>query len=855
MRSFLLLVVVTVATAGGYLWYERHGSSLSFPTDANTSFRFHDRESEPLSPERALSRFVVADGYRVELVAAEPLVEAPVAMQFDEHGRIWVVEMRGYMPDIDGAGEGAPLGGVAVLEDEDGDGRMDRRYDFLSGIALPRGVLPLGNGEALILTPPHFVHARDVDGDLVADERTVVGRSYADGVSNPEYAPNSPRFGLDNRIYFAHWMERFRYRRGEWSASPSAFGGQWGLARDDRGVWYFNWNEDPLRAHLAPPHYEVRDLRMERPAFYNQAVGRGRGVWPARANPGVNRAYQPGILRDDGRLKKFTSAASPLVYRGAWMPDLAGNVFVAEPAANLVRREVVAEAGTSLASENAYARREFLASTDERFRPVDLQNGPDGGLYVVDMYRGIIQHRRRLTDYLREYVVRNELAQPLDKGRIWRVVPAVEVTPREWVAPAEAEKIVPLLRHRNGWVRDTAHRMLVHDAGRAQAEAYDLEELARSKHVGAVTRVHALWVLDGVDALERDAVTSAIEAQSPIVREHAVRLAETWVSGPVDAVVLAALTRLAGTEAHPRVAMQLALTIGVVPVADRIARDRAENSLADLLLREGGDAAVLDAVVAGVPGREIDFMRRLSGDDRWREHSEAAERAVRRLTESVFLGFDEAAVGRLFDLAAEDRPEWMRRTILEAALDAVSPDAISPFRFFNEPAALLPFASDEDPAIARTAAGIGDAIRTTSAVEAGTPTQAEQDKVARGERVYGFHCAACHRRNGLGAGDSAPRLAGSEWVTGAPEVLVRIVLHGLSGPVDVAGRKFFGPSMPDHSALSDTEIAEIATYIRQAWQNRAGPVAADLVTAIRRAESGREAPWTVSELAQFAEMR
>jgi mono/diheme cytochrome c family protein len=728
---------------------------------------------------------------------------------------------------------------------------MDRRFDFLSGIALPRGVLPLGDGEALVLAPPHFIHAKDVDGDLTADEKSIVGRSYTDGVRNPEYAPNSPRFGLDNWIYFAHWMERFRYRRGEWSVSPSAFGGQWGLARDDRGVWYFNRNDDPLRAHPAPPHYEARDPRIDRPRFFNQAVARRREVWPARANPGVNRAYQPGILRDDGRLKKFTSAAAPVVYRGAWMPDLAGNVFIAEPAANLVRREIVAEAGTRPGSENAYAKREFLASTDERFRPVDLQNGPDGGLYVVDMHRGLIQHRRRLTDYLREQVVARNLAQPLDKGRIWRIVPAMEVAPREWVAPANAEKLVPLLRHRNGWVRDTAQRMLVLDPSRAQAEAYELDALARSKHAAAVTRVHALWVLEGVGALERDAVTSAIEAQSPVVREHAVRLAEAWVSGPVDAVVLAALERLAATETKPRVAMQLALTLGAVPAADRIARDRAERSLAELLLREGDDAAVLDAVVAGVPGREIDFVRRVSDDDRWREPDATAETAVRRLTESVFFGFDEAAAGDLFLFAAESRPLWLRRAILKASLSALSPKTVVPFRFSSAPTSLAPLLADEDPAIARTAARIGEAIRASAGTQAGTPTQADKAKAARGERLYGSHCAACHRVDGLGTEGSAPRLAGSEWVTGAPEVLIRIVLHGLSGEVDVGGRSFRESSMPEHSALTDTEIAEVATYIRQAWHNRAGPVDTESVAAVRRAETGREAPWTAAELAEM----
>ena len=208
-------------------------------------------------------------------------------------------------------------------------------------------------------------------------------------------------------------------------------------------------------------------------------------VWPIRPNPGTNRAYQTGIDRPDGSLAKFTSVCAPLIYRGDRLPaETYGNVFVAEPAANVVSRIILSDDGTTLRAKKAYDEGEFLASTDERFRPVFLSNAPDGTLYIVDMYRGVIQQRADITQYLRDYIIKNELERPVSLGRIYRVVH--ESTKRDTergLARRTSAQLVAALSHPNGWWRDTAQQLLVERGDRAVVP--ELTKLALSAPSGA----------------------------------------------------------------------------------------------------------------------------------------------------------------------------------------------------------------------------------------------------------------------------------------------------------------------------------------------------------------------------------
>ncbi|MCX6953341.1 MAG: dehydrogenase, partial [Verrucomicrobia bacterium] len=405
------------------------GDRLDKPGDKQESLVPKDRipPAPALSPADALKTFKVAPGFRIELVASEPLVGDPVAMTFGPDGRLWVVEMRGYMHDVDGHGEDLKVGRVVVLTDTDGDGRMDKSEVFADGLVMPRAIM-LVNGGVLVGAPPELLFFRDTDGDGKADQRTVVATDFGlavvperPEVANPERAPNGLLWGRDNFIYGAAYESRYRLLpNGEFERSPTFFRGQYGLSQDDRGHLFHNSNSDQLRGDVAPANYLSRNPAFLSAKGANVKVADNQAVWPIRVNPGVNRGYQTTIIKPDGKLGAFTAACSPLIYRGdAFAPEFYGNAFVAEPAANLVKRNLVTEKNGTLTSTQAYPDTEFVASTDERFRPVWLTNGPDGALYIIDLYRGILQHRISLTTYLRNQIKERNLENPIGLGRIY----------------------------------------------------------------------------------------------------------------------------------------------------------------------------------------------------------------------------------------------------------------------------------------------------------------------------------------------------------------------------------------------------------------------------------------------------
>lgn len=373
-----------------------------------------------LSPAEALAAFETAGDLVVELVAAEPLIHDPVQARFDGEGRLWVAEMTGYMPDAEGTDEDAPIGSIAVLHDDDGDGIMDRRTTFLDELVLPRGILPIRDG-ALVIAPPEVLFCRDTDGDGRADERIVL-ESGVGGIPSPEHALNGLVATLDNRVAVANHPRAYRWVNGAWETEPGAHAGQWGQAQDDLGRLWFNTNSDVLRAHALPPRYAARNPSHGGIAGHNQRVVDDQRVWPVRITPGVNRGYQSGLLKD-WKLTRTTAACGPLVHRGDGLPpSYRGDAFVCEPSANIVQHyDLWEDPRGAPRGRPATPGRAVLASHDERFRPVDLIDGPDGAVYVVDMYRGILQHRIFMTTFLRRQVDRRGLATPLGKGRIYRL--------------------------------------------------------------------------------------------------------------------------------------------------------------------------------------------------------------------------------------------------------------------------------------------------------------------------------------------------------------------------------------------------------------------------------------------------
>ena len=551
--------------------------------------------SPPLTPADALKTFRVHPGFKVELVASEPMVEVPTVIQFDPDGRLWVVEMRGFMPNADGIGEDKKVGRISILEDTDRDGRMDKKKIFLDGLVMPRALLLVRDG-ILVCEPPQLWFYPNQDD--TPGERVLVAGDFAKDADpqlgvrmNPEHSGNSLLLALDNWIYSLHHPFRYRFIDGKWLREPMPQRAQWGLAQDDFGRLFYTSNSDHLRGDLVPSHYFGGKPSRQKPPGIGVQIAKDQSVWPIRVNPGVNRGYQPGTLRDDGTLAKFTAACGTCIYRGNLFPsDFGGNAFICEPSANAVRRSILSEQDGVVTARNAYDQAEFLASTDELFRPVNLAVGPDGALYIADVYHGIIQHRFFLTSYLRGQAAERSLDKVVDKGRIWRVVPENR-TARSMPALTEAASrdLVKHLGHPNGWWRDTAQRLLVER--RDSSVVSDLQKLAANDS-NAVTRLHALWTLEGMGQISAPMIVAALNDATPKVKAAAVRLAEPYLARATKDPTVAPLCEKVfqmASDASADVQAQLALTLSLLP-SDEITR-----KMLDLLAKNATTALVREA--------------------------------------------------------------------------------------------------------------------------------------------------------------------------------------------------------------------------------------------------------------------
>ena len=568
-------------------------------------------ESPALAAEDALKTFYMPPGYHVELIASEPLIQEPVALDWDLDGRLWAVEMPGFMADLRGSNEHDPIGRVVVLEDTNADGRMDKRTVFADGLVLARSLKVLDRG-VLVAEPPNVWLMRDTDGDLRVDTKERITDQFGRFEGDPQNNANGFYWGLDNRMYTAGQSNiQLRWKDGVFEVQPTLSRGEWGVSQDDAGRTYRNTNESALHVDLVQTSYYARNPNLVRTRGSYERLADDEPdlntVWPVRPNPGTNRAYQLGIDREDGSLARFTSVCAPLVYRGDRLPaELYGNVFVAEPAANLVSRLILSDDGMRLRARKAYDRGEFLASTDERFRPVYLTNAPDGTLYIADMYRGIIEHRISVTEYLRDQILARKLDQATGYGRIYRVVH--DSTTRDAANPfrrATPSQLVDALAHPNGWRRDTAQRLLVERG--ARAEVPRLTKLA-TEATDWRTRLHALWTLDGLDAIQPATVISALQDSNRDVRVSALRLSERWLGETGHPIQAAVIKRV--EDSDWAVHQQLAASIGALPAGAR------ESAAVELLERYGNDPVVMDATMSGLRGSESIVLERLLGRGR-----------------------------------------------------------------------------------------------------------------------------------------------------------------------------------------------------------------------------------------------
>ena len=314
-----------------------------------------------------------------------------------------------------------------MLEDTNDDGKMDKKTVFLDRLVLPRALKVLDRG-VLVAEPPNLWLATDTNGDLRADTKELVTNTYGRLEANVEHNANSLLWALDNWMHTSETDVYLRLKKGAFEVGKTLSRGQWGASQDDAGRIYRNSNESVLHVDLVPTPYFARNPNLVRTrGSYESLRGENERSEHGLAGPAdagrQSRLPDRRAARRTARLATYTAVSAPTVYRGDRLPaELRGNVFVVEPAANLVSRILIHDDGTKLVARKAYEQTEFLTSTDERFRPVYLSNAPDGTLYVVDMYHGIIQHRDYITEYLRDQILSRKLEAPLGHGRIYRIV-------------------------------------------------------------------------------------------------------------------------------------------------------------------------------------------------------------------------------------------------------------------------------------------------------------------------------------------------------------------------------------------------------------------------------------------------
>jgi len=518
----------------------------------------------PISAADALATMRPRDGFRIELVAAEPLVMDPIAFDWGPDGKLWVVEMADYPLGIDGRGQ--PGGRVRFLEDTDGDGRYDRSTLFIDGLTYPNGVLAWRNG-VLISSVPEIIFATDSDGDGVCDERRTLFRGFSR--ANPQHLMNGFAWGLDNWLYCGGDQHQgeirsepsgrtivlgrrdFRIRPDDGAIEPVTGQTQFVRARNDWGDWFGCTNSEPAF------HFALADRYLRRNPYLRPDHVRVQISDVPGASPVFPASRTVARFNDLNKVNRFTSACGLSIYRDELFgPEFMGNTFVSEPVHNLVHREVVTPAGSTFASRRAAdeATSEFLASTDHWFRPAMTRTGPDGALWIADMYRLVIEHPEWIPD---DWEARLDLRAGDDRGRIYRMLPA-DVPPRAIPRTADmaSSDLVALLGSANGEQRDMAQRMLVWRGGTDAVAA--LEGIVR-EHPRAASRLQALCTLDGLDALPDELVLTALRDSHPGVRRHAIRLSEQRLDTN-DA--LATTARALVDDPDPKVEMQLAYSLG-----------------------------------------------------------------------------------------------------------------------------------------------------------------------------------------------------------------------------------------------------------------------------------------------------
>lgn len=680
-----------------------------------------------LSPEESIKTMYLPEGYSIELVASEPMINEPVAMEWDANGKLYVAEMLTYMQDVDGTNENEPWSRISVLEDTNGDGKMDKSTVFIDSLILPRIIMPLDDRVIVGETyNRHMWSYRDTDGDNVADEKIKLLDAPKRDNSNLEHQTASILWNLDNYLYLSKGSVRYRFTHNKIVTDTmlDAPSGQWGLTQDEAGQMYYSsaGGENPALGFQRHPSYGTLELEGGKEKGFDS-------VWPIIGTPDVQGGLRR--LREDGTLNHFTASCGQAIFLGDKLP-MYGDLFIPEPVGRLIRRAKVDRVNGKTILSNKYDETEFLASTDANFRPVDMKTGPDGCLYVVDMYRGIIQEGNwtRKGSFLRPVIEKMGFDKNIGKGRIYRIVHN-EMQPSKPVKLLDksSEELVPFLSHDNGWYRMNAQKLIILKEDKSVISK--LKKLAVSGDT-PIGRLHALWTLEGLDVIDETTILKALKDEDVKVKQGALRIGELFLKQN-NSTVLNAMAELKNDE-NIEIPLQLIYSFSTHKT------DNTKSTIKEVL-----DKYPQNEVIALV-GKE----------------------------------------------ALKEEPPVLEQ------------------------------------------------LRKKHVLKSSNVKKA----IIEGYKNYQSICAACHGKDGKGIGDLAPSLVGSPRVKGDQEIVTKILLNGLTGPID--GKEYSGV-MVGMKHQDDKWLSSVLTYIR-AELNNSRPIPEWRLKNIKNKIGDRESYWTIEEL-------
>lgn len=480
---------------------------------------------KPVSVDEQLKRFLLPSGYALEPVLTEPQIQQPAAITFDGNGRMYVLELRTYMLDADSKGTLNPVSGISRWEDEDNDGVYEKSTMFVDSLVFPRFVLPVGPNSILTMesNADNVYKYTDTDNDGHADKKEFFTDNFG-RAGNVEHQQAFLYWGMDNWLYST--VNPFRVREtsgGVIRESTGSNHAQWGITHDDDGKLWFQGGSNGLPSYFQfPIHYGDYVVKENFEEGFD--VPWGAPVYTADMQGGMGAVRMP-----EGTLNRVTGAAGNDIFRGHRLPDeLKGEYFYGEPVARIVRR-VHPELKSGLTTlHNVYQNEklEFIRSTDPLFRPVDMATAPDGTMYIVDMYHGIIQEGEwtPVGSYLRAKIEQYQLDKVIGLGRIWRLTHKEfdrdKTKPRMY--DESSAELLKHLEHPNGWWRDMAQQILVQR--KDVSVAPQLVDIVRNNK-NLLARFHALWVLEGIGKLDLPLVTDMMKDSNPRMRVQAL-----WVS-------------------------------------------------------------------------------------------------------------------------------------------------------------------------------------------------------------------------------------------------------------------------------------------------------------------------------------